>query len=310
MTSRYPKNLLQFEHRFRTEDACRDYLARARWPGGFLCPKCGHGQAWRTTRGVLRCGKCLADISVTAGTVFEGSKLPFRVWFRAMWWVTNQKSGVSALGLQRALGLGSYETAWALLHKLRRAMVRPGREQLSGEIEVDETIVGGRRRVKEGQHPGRYPGKAIVVIAAEIRGKKIGRIRLGQVREPSQELLQAFVKRVAAPGSTIVTDGWWGYYGLEKTDVSHRRIVMEGKGPQANDFVLPRVHRVASLLKRWLLGTHQGRVDREQLPSYLDEFAFRFNRRASSTRGQLFQRLVEQSVAIAPSSYEDIIKRA
>lgn len=308
MASSYPKTVLQFEHQFRTEEACREYLMRVRWPEGIRCLKCGFGQAWQTSRGVLRCGACRADISVTAGTVFEDSKLPLRIWFRAMWWVTNQKSGVSALGLHRMLGFGSYRTAWTLLHKLRRAMVRPGREQLSGEIEVDETIVGGKRRKKDGRYPGRYLDKAIVVVAVEVRGKQMGRIRLEQVPEPTQKILLPFVKNVAAPGSRILTDGWWGYHGLEKMGFSHQRSVTDGKGREVHDFVMPRVHRVAALLKRWLLGTHQGRVSREQLDYYLDEFTFRFNRRASPSRGKLFQRLLEQAVAIEPSTYGDLIR--
>ncbi|MCX5790272.1 MAG: IS1595 family transposase [Elusimicrobia bacterium] len=308
MASKYPRTLLEFEHRFRTEESCRDYLASIRWPHGIVCPKCGHGQAWRTSRGVLRCGGCRADIAVTAGTVFEGSKLSLRLWFRAMWWVTNQKSGISALGLQRTLGLGSYRAAWTLLHKLRRAMVRPGRDQLSGEIEVDETIVGGKRKFINGRKPSRYLDKAIVIVAAEVRGKHIGRIRLKQIREPSQEILLPLVKEVAAPGSRILTDGWWGYHGLKKLGFDHKPVPTEGKGREIHDFVSPRVHRVAALLKRWLLGTHQGRVGREQLDYYLDEFTFRFNRRSSPTRGKLFQRLLEQALAIEPSTYHDIIK--
>lgn len=256
----------------------------------------------------MRCGKCLADISVTAGTIFAGSKLPLRAWFRAMWWVTNQKSGVSALGLQRMMGFGSYETAWTMLHKLRRAMVRPGREQLSGEIEVDETIVGGKRRGKEGRLPRRYIDRALVVVAVEVRGTRMGRIRLRQVPEPTQKILLPFVKSVAAPGSRILTDGWWGYHGLGKMGFSHQRSVTDGKGREVHDFVMPRVHRVAALLKRWLLGTHQGRVSREQLDYYLDEFTFRFNRRASPSRGKLFQRLLEQAVAIEPTVYGELVK--
>ena len=219
---------------------------------------------------------------MTAGTVFEGSKLPLRVWFRAMWWVTNQKNGVSALGLQRLLGFGSYKTAWTLLHKLRRA--------------------------KEDRYPGRYLDKVIVVIAVEVRGEGIGRIRLQQVREPTQEILLPLVKKVAAPGSKILIDGWWGYHGLDKMGFSHRRDVTDGKGREVHDFVMPRVHRGAALLKRWLLGTHQGRVAREQRDYCLDEFAFRFDRRTSTTRGQLFQRLLEQAVAIEHSTYGDLVK--
>jgi transposase-like protein len=189
-------------------------------------------------------------------------------------------------------------------------MVRPGREQLSGEIEVDETIVGGKRRAKNGRYPGRYLDKAIVVIAVEVRDKGIGRIRMRQVPEPSQKDLLPFVKNVAAPGSKILTDGCWGYHGLEKMGFGHQRSVTDGQGREIHDFVMPRVHRVAALLKRWLLGTYQGRVSRDQLDYYLDEFTFRFNRRASPNRGKLFQRLIEQSVAIEPSTYDELIKSA
>jgi transposase-like protein len=248
-------------------------------------------------------------VSVTAGTVFQGSKVSLRVWFRAIWWITNQKSGISALGLQRTLGLGSYETAWALLHKLRRAMVRPGRELLSGKVEVDETVIGGRRRTKEGRKPGNYLDKALVVVAVEVRGNKIGRIRLEQVSKPSQDRLMKFVQTVVAPGSDVITDGSWGYYGIAERGFVHRPTVTHDKGKEIFEFVLPRVHRVAALLKRWLLGTHQGRVSGKQLDYYLDEFTFRFNRRTSQSRGQLFYRLLEQAVVIKPATYRDLVKR-
>lgn len=304
MASQYPRTLLDFEHRFRTEEACQDYLIRLRWPQGFICPRCDHPHAWRTRRGHLHCGGCRRDISVRAGTIFEGTKLPLRIWFRAIWWATNQKSGVSALGLQRTLGLGSYETAWILLHKLRRAMVRPGRERLSGKVEVDEVAIGGRKRGKSGMHNG----KTLVVVAAEVRGKGTGRIRLQTVPVTSKVHLQDFVKEHIAEGSEIVTDGGWGYFGLANKGFIHDPVVLTGKGDAASSVVLPRVHRIAALLKRWLLGTHQGRVSRDQLDSYLDEYAFRFNRRASESRGMLFFRVLQQAVGTRPTQYQDIIR--
>lgn len=285
--------MLEFERSFRTEEACRLYLFSLRWPNGFCCPRCGCRKAWRTGRGLWQCCDCGKDVRVTAGTIFAGSRLPLQIWFRAAWWVTNQKSGVSALGLQRTLGLGSYETAWALLHKLRRAMVRPGREPLTGIVEVDETVVGGRVRGRGG-----CAGRPLVAVAVEARGNAMGRIRLQQVAAPSRESLIGFVRRHVVPGATVITDGAWGYDGLANFKYDHRWTVLDRKGKQAAGVVLPRVHRVISLLKRWLLGTHQGRVSREKLDSYLDEFAFRFNRRSSSSRGMLFYRLLQQAVAI------------
>jgi transposase-like protein len=241
---------------------------------------------------------------VTAGTIFEGTRKPLRVWFQAMWYITNQKSGVSALGLKRVLGLGSYQTAWAWLHKLRRAMVRPGRELLSGRVEVDESYVGGE---EEGVHGRETETKAIVVIAVEMHSPKgFGRVRLRQVPDVSGPSLIGFVGDVVAPGATVITDGWQGYRGLSKHGYIHERRVLSGNSDPAH-VVLPGPHRVASLLKRWLLGTHQGAVRQRQLDYYLDEYTFRFNRRTSKSRGLLFHRLMEQAVHIDPIPYRDIL---
>lgn len=252
-----------------------------------------------TRQGLLKCSRCGYKASVTAGTIFHRSHLSLRTWFRAMWWVTNQKQGISALGLQRLLGLGSYETAWACLQKLRRAMVRPGRDRLGGRVEVDETYVGGVEAGGGRRHLG---NKALVAVAAQVDGEGIGRIRLGRIPDASSQSLNAFVKEVIEPGAAVITDGWEGYEGLEDLGYRHTPKVISGSGKTASA-IFPRVHRVASLLKRWLLGTHQGGVSRDHLDVYLDEFTFRFNRRTSRHRGKLFYRLVEQAAAVAPTPY-------
>lgn len=296
MSKAYPESLLEFEHWFRTEEACRDYLAKLRWPDGFRCPRCSADGAWPSHNGLYRCRGCRRDVSVTAGTAFHRSHLSLRAWFRIAWWMTNQKSGLSALGLQRMLGLGSYEAAWLSLQKLRRAMVRAGRDQLTGEVEVDETFVGGLRK---GDFSKR--NKAVIAIAAEIRGNGIGRIRLGRINDTTTQSLQPFVSGSVAPGSTLVTDGWWPYRAIaENGGYGHHREVSKT--------VLPRAHRVASLMKRWMLGMHQGRIDCQKIDPYLDEFAFRFNRRLSPTRGMLFWRLLEQCVVRGPTTYEEIAR--
>ena len=301
----YPRTLMEFERRFPTEEACQAYLADVRWPDGFACPKCFSSKTWKTKRGPLICATCGRQVSVTSGTIFQDSHLPLRTWFRAMWWVTNQKHGVSALGLQRLLGLGSYRSAWTCLQKLRRAMVRPGRERLEGVVEVDEAFVGG---VEPG-HRGRYLGdKALVVIAAQVEGKGIGRIRMQQIPEAKEPVLLKFVKETVAPGAVVITDGYWPYGVIEEIGYQHQPRVIRGSGKTASK-LLPRVHRVASLLKRWLLGTHQGAVRRDQLDAYLEEFTFRFNRRASRHRGKLFHRLVEQAVLVQPAPYASLISR-
>jgi transposase-like protein len=176
----YPRTLVEFEQWFSSETACHEFLRRLRWPHGFECPACGRSGGWETSRGLVRCPQCERQTSVTAGTLFEGTRKPLRVWFQAIWYLTNQKHGVSALGLQRILGLGSYQTAWTWLHKLRRAMVRPDREQLSGEIEVDETFLGG-----EGDEiAGRGTDRFLIVMACEIRGRGTGRVRMAPAATP------------------------------------------------------------------------------------------------------------------------------
>jgi len=240
---------------------------------------------------------------VLAGTIFQDTKQPLRLWFRAMWYVTNQKSGVSALGLQQALGLGSYRTAWAWLHKLRTAMVRPGRERLTKAVEVDEIFVGGVEPGKGKRHVGAT--KALVAVAAEVRDRGIGRIRLQRVPDASAESLVGFVQATVEPGARVITEGWTAYPGLARHGYRHRPRIVSGSGQTAST-LLPRVHRVAALLKRWLLGMHQGAVSREHLAAYLDEFTFRFNRRTSRWRGKLFYRLVQQAVAVTPVRTRDL----
>lgn len=296
----YPRTLLEFEERFATESACREYLAQLRWPEGFRCPCCGHGRAWATQRGLYRCCQCDRQVSVTAGTIFQDTRKPLRVWFRAIWAITSQKQGVSALGLQRVLGLTRYETVWLWLHKLRTAMVRPGRDRLTGVVEVDETYVGGKKPGKRGRGAA---GKTLVVIAAEDKGNALGRIRLRRVANASAESLGPVVEESVAPGSVVRTDGWDGYVRLPSRGYEHRVV---RQNADVGDNLLPLVHRVAALLKRWLAGTHQGAVRPSHLDYYLDEFTFRFNRRTSRSRGKLFYRLVQQAAAVEPVTAQDI----
>lgn len=300
----YPRTLQEFDAWFATEEDCARYMQRLRWPQGFRCPGCGNQEAWLTARRTLFCTRCRRQTSVTVGTVFEKTRMPLRVWFQAIWYVTNQKHGVSALGMKRALGLGSYQTAWAWLHKLRRAMVRPGRSMLHGCVEVDEAYVGGEEK---GVHGRESETKAIVVIAVEVHSPKgFGRVRLRQVPDVSSRSLLGFVLDAVAPGTVVVTDGWKGYNGLSKHGYVHDRRVLADSGDPAH-VVLPGPHRIASLLKRWLIGTHQGAVSKDHLDYYLDEYTFRFNRRSSRSRGLLFHRLVEQAVQIEPTTYKNIL---
>jgi transposase-like protein len=301
MGGEFPQTLLEFESRLGTDEACRDYLLRLRWPSGFRCPRCESTRGWPRSRGLIECS-CGYQASPTAGTIFDRTRIPLRVWFRAMWLVTSQKSGASALNVQRQLGLSRYETVWTMLHKLRRAMVRPGRERLCGRVEVDEAYVGGD---EEGVHGRETYKKTLVVVAAEEDGKGTGRIRLGAVPDASGICLLGFIGDSVEAGSTVHTDGWEGYGGLAEKGYRHEVTNISASGQEAHQ-LLPRVHRVASLLKRWLLGTHQGAVRPLHLDYYLDEFTFRYNRRTSASRGQLFYRLVQQAAAVAPVHWQDI----
>jgi len=299
----FPRNMLEIEEQFSTEQDCRNYLEGLRWPDGFECPGCYSKEAWKTQRGTFFCQKCQRQTSVTAGTIFEGTRKPLRIWFRAVWLVVGEKNGISALGLQRELGLSRYSTAWMMLQKVRRAMVRPGREQLIGEVEVDETMVGGKQSGKRGRGA---EGKELVLIASEIDGKKTGRIRMEWIANAEAKTLKGFIKKHIAQGSTIITDGWGGYVGLTKLGYKHKVVNGESVG---KDEILPRVHRVASLLKRWLLGTHQGGVNiKAGLNVYLDEFTFRFNRRTSHSRGMLFYRLLQQAVHVGHTTQKEIME--
>jgi transposase-like protein len=300
----YPRTFQEFEAWFGSEADCRAYLRRLRWPGGFVCPACGMAeQPAGMSRGLLRCRACGRQVSLTAGTIFQDTRKPLRTWFLAMWFITSQKNGVSALGLQRVLGLGSYETAWTWLHKLRRAMIRPGRDSLQGEVEVDETYIGAPEQGMSGRET---VGKAIVAIAVEKDGRGFGRLRLRRIQDVSADSLMAFVRSAVVPGATIQTDGWNGYSGLAAFGYRHHVTVISAS-PDPAHVVMPRVHKVASLLKRWLMGTLQGGIQHQHLDYYLDEFAFRFNRRRSKARGMLFYRLAQQAVAIGPAPYRAIV---
>jgi transposase-like protein len=304
----YPGTWQEFESWFADEEACVEFLGRVRWPKGFVCPVCEESRAWRIAGGLWMCQSCGRKTSVTAGTIFDRSRLPLRTWFATMWFICAQKNGVSALGLQQVLGFGSYQTAWAWMHKLRRAMVRPDRELLGGAgaaVEMDSTFIGGRSRGKSGP---RYFNKGEVVIAVERRQPKgLGRARLAAIDSGQRkDDILAFARANVAPGTTLITDGDRLYEELEwRLGVIHQRVVLF-KADELPDKLLPGIHRVAQLLKRWLGGTLHDGQSMAHLGYYLDEFTFRFNRRDSRRRGLLWYRLVEQAVSTAPHPYRDL----
>jgi transposase-like protein len=289
----YPRNRLEFDEFFPDEASCLAYLERLRWPAGFVCRRCGVvTEPWRTARGILVCPECQGQMSVLAGSIFHRTRTPLRTWFLAAWMITSQKYGANALGLKRELGLKSYQTAWAWLHKFRRAMVRPGRERLNGTIEIDETYVGATEEGARGRTAQR---KAIVAVAVEIVDEnRPGRIRLRPIPDVGAKSLNSFAREAVEPGSTILTDGWVGYSGLSSLGFEHV-VINQSASPDPAHVLMPGVHLVSSLVKRWLLGTYQGAIAQAQLPYYLDEFTFRFNRRSSRARGLLFYRLIEQA---------------
>jgi transposase-like protein len=285
----FPETFQDFMDQLATEDACRSYLASVRWPTGFVCPRCAHAAAWKKASGIFRCRGCLRDISVTAGTTFHGRHLPLRIWFQALWLVVSQKNGVSALGLSRSLGLSRQKTGWELLGTIRTAMKQGGRDKLRGTVEVDEVFVGG---VKSGKRGRGALGKALVLVAIEDKdGVGIGRIRMTVIPDATAVSLRTAIESMIEKGSTLRTDEFRGYPSITEHGYLHTQMKKQSLLPGEDP--TPLVHRIASLLKRWLLGTHQGGVHLENLPNYLNEFVFRFNRRKSASRGKLFYRLVQ-----------------
>ncbi len=288
---------------FPDEEACVRYIERLRWPEGFVCSTCGKNPGpWRASRGRLVCSGCHKHVRVRAGTIFEKTRTPLTTWFEAAWHVTTAKNGMSAKTLERTLGT-SYRVAWTMLQRYRVAMVRAEREQLCGNVEVDETLVGG---VEHGGKRGRGTSKNIVVIAVEVKQPKgFGRVRMRHVPDASAISLLPFVCDAVTPGTLVLTDGWSAYNGLPRHGYMHRQTVLSASGDPAH-VAMPGVHRIASLLKRWILGTHQGSVTPDHLQSYLEEFTFRFNRRTSRSRGLVFRRLLEQAIVTGPVTDADV----
>jgi len=300
----YPKNQIEFNKMFNTEQNCIEYLVAVRWPRGFECPTCGSIRYWKKSKNRFECIDCHTETTVTNGTIFHKSTKPLQIWFQAIWWIVAQKNGVSAKGLMKVLGLGSYKTSWAWLHKFRRLMVLSGRTKLQGTVEVDEVLIGGKKSGKRGRGAG---GKSLIAVAVEIKGRKTGRVRLAKIMDASSDNLIEFIKNNIENSSTIITDEWPSYNKLKDIGYIHKT-----EKPTAIDEdkeVLPNVHRIASLLKRWLLGTHQSYLNKNKLEYYLDEYVFRYNRRTSTSRGLLFLRLIEQAVKMPPVTYKEIINQ-
>jgi len=299
----YPNTYREFVEMFPDDTACRAFLAQLRWPKGFICPSCKNAATpWNESRGRLACPNCRHQTSVSTGTLFDKTRTPLTTWFEAAWHVTTAKNGMSAKTLERTLGT-SYRVAWTLLQRFRVAMVAIERKLLSGNVEVDETLIGG---IKKGGKRGRGTTKSVVVIAVEIkRPKGFGRVRMRHIPDASGNSLLPFVCDVVAPGAVVLTDGWGGYNELPDYRYTRKIKVLSSSGDPAR-VSMPGVHRVASLLKRWILGTHQGSIVPYHLQSYLEEFTFRFNRRTSRSRGLVFRRLLEQAVVTGPITENDV----
>jgi len=308
----YPKNFQEFISRFKTDEDCWEYLFSLRWGNGFYCPKCNNQKFHLNNRKLAECYNCGHQVSITSGTIFHGTRKPLLLWFHIMWWLSAQKTGVSASNFKDFMGFGSYETSWAWLHKLRRAMVRPDREKLIGEIEVDETFIGGKESGEKEDGTGKTgrgcAEKIIVVVVTECLGKQIGRVRFKIIKSATSENLIKFIEENIEHKSTIITDGWSGYASLaDSENYIHIKKPIRGSGKEAHE-LLPHVHMVDSLLKRWINGTHQGNISSKNLEFYLDEFAFRFNRKLSTHRGKVFFRLVQQALNSNHTTLKQLIK--
>jgi transposase-like protein len=302
----FPRNLRDFQQQFATEEACQHYLAACRWPNGFACPRCGQDRAYRLVRQRRwQCAACRYQVSLTAGTVLHNTKTPLTVWFWAAYLAVTDKRGISALLLQRQLGLRRYETAWMLLHKLRRAMVNAAREPLRGDVELDDTWVGGPQPGLRGSRQLKGRKAAIVLVAVEKRGQASNRVRMAVVPDFKQATMLRFVTQHVAPGSTVYTDGLKGFEGPEAAGVRHvsRTQPLRSELRRGAPSVVPLADRAIGNLQQWLIGTYHG-VSRGQLPVYLDEFVFRHNRRRQPTAA--FQTLLGLGSGRAPTSYRRI----
>ena len=299
----YPKNQMEFEKSFATEAQCIDYLLNLRLENVFKCPSCSHSEYWVNNRKQMVCKMCNRQTSITAGTIFHSTKTSITVLFRALWFIVAQKSGVSAVSVQKILGIPGYETVWVWLHKFRRLMVMPERTKLSGTVEIDETLVGGKKSGKRGRGA---EGKILVIIAIELIGKKMGRVRMATIESADRLHINRFIKDNVELGSTVITDGWKGYTDVKKMkyrhEIQNKRIILD------KEEITPNVHKIASLLKRWLLGTHQNYTSQDYLNFYLDEFAFRYNRRNSKSRGLLFYTLLKQAMSHQPLSKKNMFE--
>jgi transposase-like protein len=299
----YPKNQMEFEKFFSTDEQCLKYLISLRIENGYVCPSCSDTEYWINERNQMVCKLCKRQTSILAGTIFHGTKTPITVILRALWFIVAQKNGISAVSVQKILGIKRYETVWTWLHKFRRLMVMPERTKLSGKVEIDESLVGGKRSGKRGRGA---EGKILVIIAIELVGKKMGRVRMETIESADRVQINQFVKNNIVVGSTIITDGWKGYTDVKKMKYKHeiqdKKIILD------KEEITPNVHKIASLLKRWLLGTHQNYVSQDYLNFYLDEFSFRYNRRNSKSRGLLFFTLLKQAMSHQPVSKINLFK--
>ncbi len=302
----FPKTLRQFQAEFATEEACQRYLAACRWPEGFNCPRCGHGNAYELLKQRrYQCGKCRYQVSLTSGTILHRTKIPLSDWFWAVYLMTTDKRGVSALLLQRQLGLTCYETAWMMLHKLRRAMVNAAREPLRGEVEVDDTWIGGEQAGLRGSRQLKDRRAALVLVAVEKRDRASGRIRMSVIRDFKAATIRSFLIHNVASGSTIYTDGLKSFSGLLEAGFKHvvRNQPLRSELRKGAKSAVPHADRAIGNLQQWLIGTYHG-VSKDQLQVYLDEFVFRHNRR--KTPAAAFQTLLGLGTARRSTAYEQI----
>ena len=307
----FPKSEIEFDQRFSNPYTCYEYLAKTRWPNGFVCEKCGHNAFWISAKHIYICTKCEHQYSLTAGTIMHRTRKPITYWFKAMWWFTTRKSGVNAVNLKELLGLGSYQTAWTWLQKLRRCTNRKDREKLSGRVEVDEFFVGGQKTGKRGRGAD---GKTIVYIAVERDLKQdpstldeywqIDRARMQVALDCSSYSLETFINHNIEAGSTVATDKWSSYQPI--VNIRYHHEIVDAANQKGSESRLYGAHLVVSLVKRLIRSTFQGRFEPKSLQNYLDEYVFRFNRRKSRSIGKKFMRIVQQVIKSRNINNKDI----
>lgn len=298
-----PKTQKEFDDKFLSEQACRDFLFQVRWPEGFKCKACKSQKAWINSRNLIVCANCGYQSSLTSGTVMHGTKKPIRLWLKAIWWICNSTRGGSAKELQSLLSLGSYQTAWVWMQKLRKAMIVADFEKCRMMVELGIAAVGGAKAKPEIRFLNEPASVVGVVELKKSEFENNGRINLAKVPDNfSKSTLEEFIKENIETGTTIITNSDPLFQFINQMDFIHEQY--EGKATPAH-----LKHHMLKL-KNWLMHVHKGAIASKHLQNYLDEYTFRNNIKGRDKRINIFLKMLQGSVSETAKPYWQLVGRA